>query len=85
MTFCISPSLLFLLFQGCFFLRVAIYWRVQVKWFFIKAPWDLHQQSQFSSRLLDSRCVKEVLSCATHLYNGLNSAQKASRNVLKNV
>lgn len=33
------------------------------KWFFIKAPWDLRQQTQFSFQLLDSLCVKEMLSC----------------------
>lgn len=79
MTFCISPTLLLLHSRRCFFF-LAIYWRVQVKWFFIKAPWDLHQQTHVSSQLLDSRCVKEALSCATHLYNGLTSAQKASQN-----
>lgn len=31
-----------------FFLRVAMYWGAQVKWVFAAAPWDLHQQTQFS-------------------------------------
>lgn len=37
-----------LAFSLAVFPREAIYWGAQVKWVFTAAPWDLHQQTQFS-------------------------------------
>lgn len=62
MTFSCIAFLLLLHSPWLLFLRVAIYRDTRVKWFFIKAPWDLHQQTRFP---LSARCVWREAWCRT--------------------